>query len=413
MVLLSVLVIGILHTSTMNLVIGKNYGDRIQAHYLALAGIEKAKALLYQDAKDRRRAGLNHNGQLYDSEKDFREIKLGRGQFTVFRPARADEGGGVRYGVGDEESRLNLNQAPTNELAKIDGMTVDVMGAILDWRDGDNNISPHGAERDYYTSLIPPSFPRNGPFQTIRELLMVRGVSRDLLFGNSETDTEPLNPGQSALDAGWASLLTVDSTDQNINASGVDRVNVQSSDQSSLTGVKGITTDIARAIVSYRGQNQLQSIANLLDVTAAPPGGRGNQGNNNGPKVISQDLFLDIADDVTVDNAQDQQGLVNVNTASLEVLICLPGITRELAQALISHRQSDGYFANIGRLLKVPGMTQEIFKQLAPRITARSETFRILSEGKITGSGVQRRIQVVVHLGSRDIDTLSWREDDL
>ena len=37
--LLSVLVIGVLHTARMDLLVVKNYGDRIQAHYLALAGI--------------------------------------------------------------------------------------------------------------------------------------------------------------------------------------------------------------------------------------------------------------------------------------------------------------------------------------------------------------------------------------
>src|SRR4051794_15508315 len=72
--LLSVMVVGILHTARLDLLVVKNYDDRIQAHYLALAGIEKAKALLYQDALDRRRAAKNHNGELYDAPKHFRDI---------------------------------------------------------------------------------------------------------------------------------------------------------------------------------------------------------------------------------------------------------------------------------------------------------------------------------------------------
>ena len=44
--LLSIIVIGVLHTARMDLHVVKNYGDRVQAHYLALAGVEKAKALL-------------------------------------------------------------------------------------------------------------------------------------------------------------------------------------------------------------------------------------------------------------------------------------------------------------------------------------------------------------------------------
>ena len=38
--LLSISVVGVLHTLRIDLLVVKNYGDRIQAHYLALAGIE-------------------------------------------------------------------------------------------------------------------------------------------------------------------------------------------------------------------------------------------------------------------------------------------------------------------------------------------------------------------------------------
>src|SRR5438046_10755761 len=97
--LLSVVVIGVLHTARLNLMVVKNYGDLIQAHYLALAGIEKAKALLYQDAIDRRRSRQNHSGELYDAPQQFRDVTLGRGQFQIGRASRrrrADSPGAAR-----------------------------------------------------------------------------------------------------------------------------------------------------------------------------------------------------------------------------------------------------------------------------------------------------------------------------
>ena len=51
--LLSVVVIGVLYNARLDLLVVKNHGDLIQAHYFALAGIEKTKALLYRDAKAR------------------------------------------------------------------------------------------------------------------------------------------------------------------------------------------------------------------------------------------------------------------------------------------------------------------------------------------------------------------------
>src|SRR2546428_3535791 len=82
--LLSVVVIGVLHTARLDLLVVKNHGDLIQAHYLALAGIEKAKALLYRDAKERQHSARNHSGELYDAPQHFRDVSLGRGQFRVF-----------------------------------------------------------------------------------------------------------------------------------------------------------------------------------------------------------------------------------------------------------------------------------------------------------------------------------------
>jgi DNA uptake protein ComE-like DNA-binding protein len=381
--LLSIVVIGFLHTTRLDLHVTKLYGDRVQAHYLALAGVEKAKALLYRNARDRSRNGKSHDGELYNAPSDFRDVSLGNGKFNVFRRGREDEGGVVIYGVSDEESRVNLNSASTDALSKLKGMTPDVLAAISDWRDGDNQISPDGAEGEYYGSLQPPYQPRNGPFQTIRELLMVRGISRDLLFGNDPHHNGLLDAdddkGQSHFvtettldsDLGWAGLLSVNSSVANVNVGGDSRVNVQSADETALTGVKGITADIARAIVSYRGQNRLQSIADLLDVTAAQnqnqtsfarstSATRSGQNSTNrtsntssssnssssGRRVVSEDLLTDIGDDVTTDNGSELAGVININTAPLDVLACLPGVDRQMAQSIISYRQSSGFFAN-------------------------------------------------------------------
>jgi competence ComEA-like helix-hairpin-helix protein len=460
--ILSLVVVSVLHTSRIDLMAQKNYGDRIQAHYLALAGIEKAKALIYQNARDRSRTQKNHSGELYNSPDKFHDIAFGRGKFRVFRRGRQNEGGGIIYGVSDEESRLNLNTATINELTNLDQMTAYIAGAIMDWRGSGDSPATNGANGDYYLSLEPPYQPRNGPFETVRELLLVRGVTRDLLFnqdshenglippaGDGEDDSLSGNNLFSDTDGGWAGIATVHSIDKNVSAGGQDRVNVQTADESALTGIHGITPAIARAIVAYRGQNQLQSIADLLDVTSpnnqnqnqnqggnsnsgsdqdnssqsssdaqstsnssTPNTGSGNSGS--GRKVINQDLLIDIADEVsTTDSGQDLSGIIDINTASLNVLTCLPGVDRQLAQAIISYRQSSGFFANTAELLRVDGMTPAIFKQVASLVSARSETYRILSEGEVNSTHSRQRIQAIVHIGLSDVKTLSYREDDL
>ena len=434
--LLAVVVVSAMHTTWMDLVLVKSYGDRIQAHYLALAGIEKAEALLYQDAQDRSRSAVNHHSAMYNDPQDFQNISFGRGEFTIVRRGRQDEGGGILYGVSDEESRLNVNVASSNELMQLPDMTLDVAASIIDWRSPTNVVIPGGAEAPYYESLQPPYEPRNAPYQTVRELLMVKGVTPQLLLGedihqDGFLPTAPIvgddvpDNGNSAsdVDAGWAGLLTVDSYVNNVDAAGQRRVNIRTADQTALAAVPGITPDIAQAIVAYRGQHQFQSIADLLDVTAPQQdnqnGGNSSDqtgqsgGQSSGPRVISDDLLMDIADELTAQSGRSQTGLININTADLDVLACLPGLDRQLAQAIISYRGSSGFFPNIAWLLKVPGMTEDIFKQVAPLVTARSETYRILCEGQVKSTGARQRIQVIVHVGLKDVTLLSWREDDL
>ena len=91
-------------------------------------------------------------------------------------------------------------------------------------------------------------------------------------------------------DTGWAELLTVDSSVKDITATGGDRVNIQTADERSLTGVRGITSDIARAIVAYRGQNQFKTVADLLEVTAVAESksvGQRSGGNCSRPGPVS------------------------------------------------------------------------------------------------------------------------------
>jgi competence ComEA-like helix-hairpin-helix protein len=418
--LLSVVVIGVLHTARMDLLVVKNYGDRIQAHYLALAGIERAKALLYHDYITRRQTVKSHTGSLYDDAKDFENVPFGRGRIRVFRRARSDEGGGLVYGISDEESRLNINLASPDQLTNIDGLTPDIAASIVAWRSDASAGAAGGAEADYYAGLQPPYVPRNAPFQTVRELLMVRDVTREALLGDGANQNDVLDSGEGqgndssvSLDGGWYDIMTVNSTGKDLDAAGKQRVNVQTADQAALAEVQGISPAIARAIIAYRGQNQFQSIADLLSVTASTGSTNGAAARNNssGQTVIDDQLFMQIADEVTIGDGTDLAGLVNINTAGLDVLTCLPGIDRVLAQSIVSYRQSGGFFANIGEVLKVSGMTHDIFKQIASHVTARSETFRITSEGKISSTGARQRIQAIIHIGSHEAATLSYRED--
>ncbi len=60
-----------------------------------------------------------------------------------------------------------------------------LVDSILDWMDADSTQREFGAEEEFYQELDPPRHCRNAPFETIEELLLVNGITPDILFGYS------------------------------------------------------------------------------------------------------------------------------------------------------------------------------------------------------------------------------------
>jgi type II secretory pathway component PulK len=63
----------------------------------------------------------------------------------------------------------------------------DIADAIKDWIDVDSDITaPGGAETSYYATLNPPYAAKNLPLDCIEELLMIKGITKDLFTGTKE-----------------------------------------------------------------------------------------------------------------------------------------------------------------------------------------------------------------------------------
>ena len=59
---------------------------------------------------------------------------------------------------------------------------------------------------------------------------------------------------------------------------------------------------------------------------------------------------------------------VNINRTSISQLYGLPGMTEQLAKAIIGYSMEEGRFDTLNDLLKVPGMTKEYLDRIAPYI---------------------------------------------
>lgn len=177
--------------------------EAVRCKWAARAGIEKAVAILNEDERE-----TDSLIDLWsDNDTDLTDISLERCRFSVQ--------------VIDEASKLNVNTATREQLLGLPNMREEIADAIIDWRDSDEMPGEVGVEGGYYENMSYPYLARNGSFKTIRELLLVRGVTDDLFYGEdtnlngrldyNEMDgnvTIPYDNGDDQLDQGWAGYLT-------------------------------------------------------------------------------------------------------------------------------------------------------------------------------------------------------------
>lgn len=219
------------------------YSDDNQGYYLALAGFQHG---LYDFLNQSR----NREVQPDDKAKDlfdvgWREATLGDGTYRVR--------------LVDESGKINLNRADENTLQRIFtnlGIEEPLRGvltdSIMDWRDQDDLHRTNGAENDYYQSLSPAYTAKNGPFDSVEELLWVKGVSSSLYYGNAGAGTSDRAPAH----VGLREIFTVDSP--------IDRVNLRTVTASVIHVLLGIPLEKCQAFVAERAKLADKTLADLL-----------------------------------------------------------------------------------------------------------------------------------------------------
>jgi general secretion pathway protein K len=161
-----------------------NFRSGITETWLSEAAYQRALAEILPDA-------LGHELDV-DGMLVFRRTRLG----TPAVPERLDvriEPGRLSYRLTDESARINLNRATRDVLdrllqdlgaEKTDRDTI--IDSIQDWRDPNEEHRLNGAESDYYLALPVPYRSKNGDFNSVDELLQVRGMTRELLYGRPD-----------------------------------------------------------------------------------------------------------------------------------------------------------------------------------------------------------------------------------
>jgi Tfp pilus assembly PilM family ATPase/DNA uptake protein ComE-like DNA-binding protein len=352
----------------------------VQAHWLARAGVETVIAVLSDD-------DLASDGAWdawYDDPGAFEDVELTGGTFSVTAPqGHLGDPREVRHGLVDHGGRLNLNVADAKALKTVGGLTDRQIDAFLDWRDGDNKVRAAGAEKLYYGGIDLPYRIRNGPLQTVGELLLVRGIGPDTFAGEDADLNGVLDPneddmsvsppddnGDGRLDRGLGGLATIWSYELNRDAFGGKRTNVNSADKKTLMESFNFTDALAEAVTSSGGggrgkggrggragggaKQPSKRFSSLMDLLKVQPKGKASGKGDQEGKVskITLKWLAEHLDELTLTDEDRLPGRINVNTASPEVLRSLPKMDAKALEAICRRQNSgEGPFTSVGELL--------------------------------------------------------------
>lgn len=86
------------------------------------------------------------------------------------------------------------------------------------------------------------------------------------------------------------------------------------------------------------------------------------------PKAPPSPPAAPAAEGPSAETAPREPGLVRLNTATVDELAALPGLTRRLAERIVAYRTAHGAFRRVEELLLVPGMTPAILSQARPHL---------------------------------------------
>ncbi len=436
-------------------------GDQLQADAVGLSGREYLAAILEQPRDQRPSAGAAHDptaglmgGVLVDGDPNARDLRERQGRFALLAGSLDElSAQGWGFGFENESARLHLGMvlewdrqqpgAGRAALLSLPGMDEAAADAILDWIDADDVARDQGAESAYYAGLDPPLRPRNAVPPSLDELLLVRGVTRERLFGLDRDASFDIQAWEREL-AGdettslsestklpWTRYLTVYSGERDETQDGRPRILLNQPDLSKLHQELSAAFDPAWAnfAVAYRqygpyagneegadasalavdfaqpAQHILQSPLELIAARVARPTGQKDE-----QEVFASPLVDDpgrMRDDlpkwmdrVTVGDGSPIAGRVNVNLAPREVLRAIPGFDGAVADRVMSARTliapGDLARSHAVWLLTEGIVDREQMQRIEPWVTTGGDVGRAQIVGYYDRRGAFARFETVV-----------------
>lgn len=217
------------------------FKEGVENKFLAEAGIERGLMELVFRNVNRGQTVTLEGMDLVKTDGRAYYGQLGSGSYS-FRVV--DESGKININTLSDASAVLLKNLLIN--AGVPTANADVIAdSILDWKDSDDLHRLNGAESDYYLSLPGPYSAKNAPFDTLEELLLVRGITPEILYGDGEK-------------RGIIRFLT-------LSPETSSAISVNVAPREVLLAIPGMTADIADRVIADRSSNDPAAVPKALE----------------------------------------------------------------------------------------------------------------------------------------------------
>jgi general secretion pathway protein K len=264
LMLLSVIVGEFCYAMRTGTTIAFNFRSQAEGYYIALAGIHRGVAEMIRNT-------VVSTVKLQKAERED-ETEEPRWRVNAHIPPVTFGKGKFEVTIENESGKVNINRAGESELKMVLGaFDLDeserdvIVDSILDWRDPNDLHRVNGAEDEYYRSLPEPYDCKDADFDSIDELLLVRGVTPALFYGGLRDMVTVFGGGKSAHSHQVSDDLS-QSSSSNLFTSGSNKININAASRRMLLSLPKMTDEVVQKIMDYRKESDFKSLNEVASV---------------------------------------------------------------------------------------------------------------------------------------------------
>jgi len=296
--------------------------------------------------------------------------------------------GAVKFIVGDDSFRvqvidtsglIDINSAVQAQLERLP-LTSEQIDSLLDWRETSRTPRAAGAKDEYYNNLSQPYNAKLGRFDTVDELLQVKGFTGKVLYevNNNFGSTGGQVMGADGQPPVLRDLLTAYSYAPQLNPQGQAKLNVNTAQLAQLVQAPvSLPVNLAQAIVQRVPRNWT-GLGQILAL----------------PGAATPNVAKSILNNLQVGGAPRLPGKINLNTATQSTLQSISQLTPDMVQAVIS-RQTQ-VFTSLGDLVDIPGFSNTVLRDTVDYFSVVSSTFCVRVLGQAGGTTVALEVMIDV-----------------